>query len=232
MKPALKQLLFSRGIVKNGLVLWLEGEDFFNSPQTTTWGDRSGNRNNATPGGMAYTTSSGSDGMGGVVFDGVNDYISETTKSSLSFLNNPSLSPFTILMRVYLISGSYIFSSGAQSTDVKGIYISYGDGDPVFEVGTAVNDWTINTAMLLSQWVTYGLTFDGITLKIFENGILKARTTYTSSNIRTNEYKNFSISCPNNALGEFATRETIKNFVIYNRALTDSEIRQNYNALR
>jgi hypothetical protein len=60
--------------ITDGLILWLDGADFKNSPQTTTWVDKSGNGNNATCYTFAYNSTSGSDGAGAVAFDGTTDY--------------------------------------------------------------------------------------------------------------------------------------------------------------
>lgn len=64
------------GVPTNGLLLYLNGEDFTNDPQTTTWVDRSAAGNDGTVSNFAYTSASGSDGAGNVVFDGANDIVS------------------------------------------------------------------------------------------------------------------------------------------------------------
>src|SRR5690606_2721951 len=61
--------------IDNGLSLYLNAEDFTNSPQTTSWIDRSGCGNNANVYNFGYTSSSGSDGNGRLVFDGTNDEV-------------------------------------------------------------------------------------------------------------------------------------------------------------
>lgn len=72
-------------IVKNGLVLWLNGKDFRNSPPTNSWRDKSGKRNNATSSNFAYTPSSGSNNYAGVIFDGVDDYVVIPNNSIFQF---------------------------------------------------------------------------------------------------------------------------------------------------
>lgn len=61
--------------VLENLLMWLDGEDFTNSPQTTTWQDKSTANNDGTPAGFAYTTISGSSGYGGVIFAGTDDCV-------------------------------------------------------------------------------------------------------------------------------------------------------------
>jgi len=74
MNPTTKRIITNKKeIVKENLTLWLDGKDFSNA-SPTLWYDKSGMLNNATLSGFAYTTVSGSDENGGVMFDGVDDY--------------------------------------------------------------------------------------------------------------------------------------------------------------
>ena len=61
-------------IVRNGLVLWIDGKEFINDPPTILLIDKSGKGNDATAYGFDYTSSSGNDGYGRIVFDGIDDY--------------------------------------------------------------------------------------------------------------------------------------------------------------
>lgn len=70
----LRLLYLGNFIAEDNLLLWLDGKDFTNAPNTTTWLDKSGNGYNMAMNGMSYTTSSGSDGANGVIFDGVKDF--------------------------------------------------------------------------------------------------------------------------------------------------------------
>jgi len=69
---------YNGDIVTDGLQMYLDGADFTNDPETTSWIDRSGNGNNATPSGFDYTTSSGSDETGKTVKATQNIYGVET----------------------------------------------------------------------------------------------------------------------------------------------------------
>ena len=57
-------------VPSDGLLLYLQGEDFTNDPQTTTWADRSPAGHDGTCTGFAYSAYSGQTGDGAVVFDG------------------------------------------------------------------------------------------------------------------------------------------------------------------
>lgn len=71
-------------IIKSGLVMELSGRNFFNDPPTSLLQDRSGNGNVGTPSGFAYIAESGSDGAGGIAFDGVNDIITVPDDATLN----------------------------------------------------------------------------------------------------------------------------------------------------
>lgn len=118
------------GIITDGLVLWLDGEDFSNSPPTTTWTDRSGQGNDGTASGFAYTGESGSDGNSAIVFDGVDD------KAVVGITNN-GLGDFTWEVKInasnlvgnpttgFSIMSTTSFSPAiiiAKSTNLLGIY--------------------------------------------------------------------------------------------------------------
>lgn len=68
-------------LVEDGLLLYLDGDDFLNDPPSATWTDNSGNSNHLTAYNLAYDATSGSDGAGGVVSDGVDDYFNTTSFS-------------------------------------------------------------------------------------------------------------------------------------------------------
>ena len=62
-------------IVKNGLVLWLDGHDYSNLVPSTTLRDRSGTGNNGTITSFSNTAASGNTLDEGIRFDGSNDII-------------------------------------------------------------------------------------------------------------------------------------------------------------
>ena len=231
MKSVLKQLLFNRGIVKNGLVLWLEGEDFFNSPPTTTWGDRSGNRNNATPSGMAYTTSSGSDGVGGVVFDGVDDNAAITFPTN-TFDNGITSS---IVYKTSLLPSELAASTFMrllwEVNDNFSLYYNQTTANAIVKFGTtegaAIRPSIAQSYLFKDRYMEITVVYNLTTklLSVYLNGILKNYVTRDgTSPIFSNP---FYVSSTVGVLNG-----DVKSVKFYNRALTNSEIRQNYNASR
>ena len=237
-----------KNIVKDGLVLWLEGKDFTNSPPTSLLRDRSGNRNNATPIGMAYTSLSGSDGNGGIIFDGVNDYLNIGT---LGDFGSKLGSDFTIGfdIKTTSISGAKAvlatFNSDAGNSN-NAIQIESGEASPqgglsflirdinalsmkVTTVGNIINDG-LNHHVI---WVKKGnLVTDQF---IYIDNVLVSLTTIANQNPVT--FVNFNQFMPigaRNLRGSISIFNpcTTKHLYIYTKALTDAERTQNYNLLK
>jgi len=163
-------------IVKNGLVLSLNGGNFTNSPPTTTLIDESGLGNNATPSGFAYTTASGSDGQGGIAFDGVDDKIT-VNNSTVGDSDNFTIETQFIRPKVVqgaLISKAIDLSSGARfiiDTNVAGTNVRFFGYNTLNAV---VGDTSAGVPVSLNT-LTHGVfTFDGINFKIYINGVLKS----------------------------------------------------------
>lgn len=146
------------GIVTDGLVLWLDGEDFSNDPATTTWVDKSGNGNDAIANGFAYTSESGSDGNGSVVFDGVDDYFTIDVNNALFVqISFERLSEIGYILDSRLDNTSYIGGSGTSQIS----YIKYVNG-----IETTVNSYLTN--LPLNEKITFAFQFSSaITGKIY-----------------------------------------------------------------
>ena len=209
----------SKNIVKDGLVLWLDGKDFTNNPQTNPLLDRSGQGNNGTPGGFAYTTSSGSDENGGIVFDGVNDYLNcnmpllNATEFTISFwINHNGYIPANrgAIIDQYKVrqSGRFLYWFNNGKLAIGGQYQSV-EVDPPY-----TSDWYFTT-----------ITFKDSKLNVSFNN--------------TNMITDFSFSPiyqgVNTKIGgvyDTYFNGSIHNVQIYNKALTQAEITQNYNATK
>ena len=220
-------LMAKKNIVKSGLVLWLEGKDFTNTPQTTSWRDRSGLDNNGTPINMAYTTASGSDGSGGVAFDGVNDYVSlqdplTIFDSSFSFecwlfFDDNSRA---VILGDFGLSGSVNINIERNTSNVLRLYWG---GIP--DIVTGVNVLTTNI------WQHIAIVRDKSASKVYfyVNSVLVYTYFGTISDKTATIPHRFG---RDSRSGTTAFDGSMVDVRIYNRALTDSEIRQNYNVSR
>ncbi len=207
--------------VTDGLVLWFDGFDFKNYPNTTSLIDKSGNGNNGLPISFDFTTLSGSNNNGGIVFDG---------KSYLSCGNSPSVNltgSVTLEALVYketqtsyakIISkrsGQSLYFLGCLGTDK--FYIAIGDG---------VNTKTLETTLSYVNGFYHVLGYYNKTtgaLNIYVNGELAG----TSTSTITIPLISASLMVGAETGGNYF-KGTIYSARLYNRALTDNEIQQNY----
>jgi hypothetical protein len=216
--------------IKNGLVFSLDAGNTKSYPGSgTTWSDLSGNGNNGTlTNGVGYDSSN----LGSLVFDGVDDNIQLGNASK--FIGT-SQSTFTINSWVKTnVIGQYkkIFVTVTQGTsNITGIYFSLGP-DPsyaYFGVTTNVGEVTANYLSSLPTDEYFNLcgTYDGSNVKLYLNGTLVATEPLTGNIINTgiariSGYDNNGETWDGN----------ISQLSIYNRVLTESEIKQNYNTAK
>jgi len=210
----------SGGVVTDGLVLALDAGVSRSYPGSgTSWTDLSGNGNTGTlTNGPTYNSSNG----GSIVFDGVDDY-SPIGTSGFPF--GSSAGTLSGWARTNTISGSYSW------------IVSYGKGSPrqsrfigingaIYLFGGYGND--INASGVpLNTWFNMVGVYDGTNASMYINGTLVSGPTARSWDTVAN---NAQIGRQTNG-GEY-WNGNIAQVSIYNRALTASEIQQNYNALR
>jgi len=197
-------------IVTDGLTLYYDAANIksYISP-STSWN----NLINPSPiatlfNGVAFNSNNG----GSLVFDGTNDYGSFSYNWGTNFSVNVWVYPISYISDYARILGtiSYGFEIAIGLTGMVKYY----------------NPWT-DTGIIASinQWKNLTFVKNGSTMKVYSNGSLlytgtisvsSGGTVYLCSNFLTTEWSNIRMS----------------NFSIYNKSLTDSEVLQNYNALK
>jgi hypothetical protein len=201
---------------------------------TTTWTDLSGNNNNGTfINGPIYSSQNG----GSVVFDGTNDSMSVSSLANTSFPQNAGT-----------ISIWYnIQSSGGTVTFVgKGIFDDWDSArDHIFirnyyntpnnlQIGInsiriglsgyeAVANYAISVDVFHNIVVTY-TTGVGGTVQFYIDGVLMTSSAIDSGFRPTGQFVGFGNSTPLSMQGKGNMMH------IYNRAITATEVLQNYNA--
>jgi hypothetical protein len=215
---------YMEDITTDGLVLWLDGDDFTNNPQTTMWVDRSGMGNHAIASGFAYTQASGSDGFGGVNLDGADDYF--------RIPNHPSLEPteatieFRFTPRSFTSYPSIICKRTANTT---GYFVFLTGGTLSFDWGGNGKRWATGHTLTLNQEVTVALTSDSSGRKLYINGILSKSTTSIGDPNLVPCDSDIFIS-RNAIASDYFVNGNFKYIRMYNRALSGEEILKNYNA--
>jgi hypothetical protein len=229
--------LFGRGIVRDGLVLDLDAgmNSSFNNTGTT-WYDLSPYANNGTlVNGVGYASSNG----GALTFDGVDDYVGINTTSSLNWgAGDWTVEVCFFLPSVYATNNTYttIFETNDSKlfigtlrsglTGTSGFY-TYDTGQMF--ISSAYSGYTVGsfTYDCAGKWTHLSLVKNGATTYCYLNGSLyasKASVTYTNQS--NSGVYGISLIDGEPLNGKIGMSK------VYNKALTASEILQNYNALR
>lgn len=203
------------GYVKDGLVLHYDG---YNHPENGIWYDLSGNNNNGIL--NNFDRSYGID-VDGLKFDGINDFI---------MVNRNSDFPSGNANYTMEISINYYELKNRNNLINLGIYNSPGNANGIYIAGSKkISHWywsdDLLTDNLLDENNKYVITaqYDGSNRKIYLNG----------ANVASDE------SVPNVILGNITIGDEIPgqdgffngkvfSVRIYNRALTEEEIYNNY----
>lgn len=209
---------YTPDIIRNNLVLYLDaGEPSSYSGSGTSWNDLSGNGNNMTlTGSPTFSSSNG----------GVLQFNGSTQYGSLTSLNY-STATYTIVAAarysgatrgrvITSVSNNWLFGHWSGTTENF-----YAEGW-VTAVGGGVND---------TNWRIYAAT---------ENYSLDERSFYVNATITSGAGKSSSGSQGFNGLSigrwafnntEYSTCE-VSFILVYNKILSDREIKQNYEAMR
>ena len=229
-------LSHSPSIVTNGLVLCLDAGNIksYNAGiSTTAWNDLSGGGNIGTmTNGPTYNSANG----GSIVFDGVNDIVSFGNLnrdiyhfSSWCYLNSSitSVSANTGFFK-------YSFNSNLQAGLNFGASTGLVSGETLtifYENPPSTFYRTAITNNIASGWNYISLNWNGSNYDIYINSLTQTTTSGTSAgHVSLINASDFTLGYGYNTTFLFSGR--MSQVSIYNRALTASEIRQNFNALR
>ena len=220
---------YSPRIIQDGLVLYLDAANTKSYPTTgTTWSDLSRRGNNGTlTNGPTFNSTNG----GSIVFDGVDDWVDSGTSLSL---NNESTFSITFNSNV-TNTVKYLFSKAPDTGFARDFSLLIVNNNINFWFGTSsLNYVTLNTpdnSIGSNKWYNVTATRDGSFSKIYINGNEEASTSY--SFVQTNLGHRLNIGNLGNT--NFASRffnGKVTQAKIYNRALTATEVLQNYNATK
>jgi hypothetical protein len=228
--------LFSQtsSIITDGLVLHLDaGNTSSYSGTGTIWNDLTSNNNDGTlTNGPIYDSGNG----GSISFDGVNDYVS--TSNNLDIIGN---SKRTIEIWFYPISSpsrQTLLSYGGTGTGTR-FQIEYngyrGAPNNIYFVGWNRDIYTTST-LPLNTWSQVLLTYNGggissdDGIKIYYNGI--SQTLLGGTDVILNTTNSICFFGYDGISNRLPYDGNISNIKIYNRALTDSEVLQNYNSTK
>ena len=204
-----------RNIVTNGLVLYLDAAN----PRSyisgsTVWNDLAGTNNGTLINGPTFNSSNG----GSIVFDGVDDFVS----GSCTTVNaNVGMTTF-IWVRTTITSPQVFFSctSGVNN----GFRLEIDGGQFLLTFGGVAN-YSSGNSVSDGNWKQLVVTTVGTTGRIYINGNLVASPTVGTMQGTPNQFV-ISGSTIRFLNGNVAS------VILYNRALSASEVLQNYNATK
>ena len=233
-------------IVTDGLVFYVDAGNSKSYPGSgTSWTDLIGSADGTLTNGPTYNSSNG----GSIVLDGVDDSITFPHDDAFNMGNN-----FTISLWIYPTKNHEahtVLLQKASATDDNTIYFrlkfrslstgigevtSSGDGDYDirFGVGQGSTRYIIafgDLSSYLDQWNNVVATCNGSTIKMFWNA--DEKVSYTGVPTLTENTSDIVVSDGTIFPPSNDSLEGRLNLIkIYNRALSSSEITQNYNALK
>ena len=200
-------------IVNNGLILYLDAGNSKSYPGAgTSWTDLSGNNNNGT---LTNAPTFSSLNRGSILFDGVDDYVNCGTPSI-------SVGKITVNAWVKINTGS-LYQHIVDSSSSSWHLAILNDNRPYFYNGSTYH----TAAPILTVGQGYMLTgVQGTTLDIYINGVLgqsiASNVSVTTNTVNLGRWQGYGRPFTGN----------ISQVSIYNRALSPTEILQNYNATK
>lgn len=217
--------IHSPKIITEGLRFYLDVGNNKSYPGSgTLWRDISGNNNSGSlVNGPTFNASNG----GSLAFDGTNDYValpnnSINSNSDLTLVFWSKVNSFTVascLLGTYAgIGHLQVRYDAAGRIDVVKSYIA--QIGPFTAYTATVN--TINNIVITKSSSTYRLYIDGI----YRDQVTSAQTFNTGTPALGTNYNTAGASLVELLNGNLYA------FMLYNRALSDLEVLQNFNALR
>ena len=215
-------IAYNTSIVRSGLALHLDAANVKSYPGSgTAWNDLSGNASNGT---LTNGPTFDSANKGGIILDGVNDYVSISCKTNTIRAYN-STTQFVIKLPTYAGGQRNILSYRSISSlyigkSSGGIFCYYNplSPSPGYTVGSIADNTTVHVAV----------TCDAVNnlLSTYINGTLAGSAERTGWNSAYNSTMTIGGSDIEYMVGTFFS------FSHYNRVLSSDEIKQNFEALR
>ena len=234
-------------IVTNGLVLNLDAGQQNSYPGSgTAWRDLSGNGNNGTlVNGVGYNSGNG----GSLVFDGVNDFCNLGSSNNITGNNLQTLtasvwlrySTTTSDLRAFTLNRGSGLNSSLLGIYCNSVTISGTTAASIGSLGfftrnfdnTTFSSVTFNDNYhLKNRFINVSCVIDGTNRYLYIDGQLKNSDSNAGMQSVSNNTDLAYVGSGPGGSGSVPWNGLISNVLFYRRALTESEIQQNFNALR
>lgn len=214
-------------IVKNGLVINLDAGDTRSYPQTgTIWRDLSPSANNGTlANGPTFNSANG----GSVVFDGTDDCVNLPINSLTFGTGTFSLEAWVYPTSLSGIDMVYASQSSNEVGHIALIHTAAGSGFCLIEYdGSTRKNANVGSVAIINTWYhLVGIRNASNQYILYVNTVPTNPVTSTLS--LTSNSPKIGV---NPATNSEIWQGRIANFKAYNRALSEAEIKQNFNAYR
>jgi hypothetical protein len=217
-------IAYNTSVVRDGLVLYLDAANPKSYPGSgTNWLDLKSLSNATIENGVTFNSAN----KGHFVFDGINDQV--------SFLSNPSLTN-QITVEAWVNLSATTPNGNAWILGREGSYrLLYSSNSFQWICATSNNAWyTTGTAISFTIPATSKIyqvvaTYNGSNIKLYIDGLLVSTGSTISGNILNNgTYFLFRSGAGNIDYG----KGNLYTHRLYNRALSDLEIKTNFEATR
>jgi hypothetical protein len=222
---------YSPKIVTDGLVLYLDAANQYSYVSgSTSWNDISRTGANGTlTNGPTYNSANG----GSIVFDGTNDYVQTTYNTDLltGYTLSAWFNPFSLSLNgpiIFKPDSTYLSPNFGNITrfyiNTSGVLDFFWTNSSQFYIAStplpSANIWYHAVGVYSSA---------NNSISLYLNGVLKSTTTTSGTTIVANQPYLIGRTDPTNNI---YFKGNISQTLIYNRALSATEVLQNYNATK
>lgn len=205
-------------IVRDGLVFCLDAANPRSYPKSgTNWSDLKGSNDGTLTNGPTFDA----DDKGSIVFDGSNDYVIIPTAPT-SLVTNQSAVTISVWVYPHATGQGMILANG----DGARFYVETFGSVFHWGFGGSQNSESSQAAFSINNWYNYVASYDETNVRGYLNGSITDTTSLSNPNYGGSELK------IGNWQNNLWFNGNISNVSIYNRALSASEVLQNYNATR
>jgi hypothetical protein len=229
---------FSPKIVSDGLLMYLDAANTKSYISGFTYfNDLTKNNTNGTLiNNPTYTPLNG----GGITFDGINEYVELINNQNSSFTNfsEVTIDVWVNINSFFGIGNRFIYAQFFTGGNTScGIFLNtsgkfvFGYRDNVQNNSGSIKSVTSISTLLTNKIYNLVVTFKANTItKLFINGVVD-NSSIQNNNISSLNPDFIRIARLNNPTADFYNGK-IYSIKIYDRALSETEITQNYNALK